>query len=106
MKTAIVSIGKSLLLVGLVILSALNFFYNWLNWKELLGVQSLVGFAYIFLSCYEYLSASYKASLPVKRYPYFTNSFFMYRALKIGIFFAFSALLFTSGNGVKYLFPV
>src|SRR3954470_20910575 len=77
MNSAIASIGKNLILVGIVVLSTLNFFYGWLNWKELLGIQCLVGLTYIFLSCYEYLNASYKASLPVQRYPYFTNQFFM-----------------------------
>src|SRR5690606_31339855 len=44
--------------------------------------------------------------LPVQRYPYFTNSFFMFRALKIGVFFSFAILLYTSGNSVKYLYPI
>jgi hypothetical protein len=106
MNSAIASIGKNFILLGIVLLSALNFFYGWLNWKELLGIQCLVGFAYIFLSCYEYLNASYKASLPVQRYPYFTSSFFMFRTLKIAIFFAFALLVYASGSKVKYMFPI
>ena len=106
MNSAIASIGKNLILLGIVTLSVLNFFYGWLNWKELLGIQCLVGFAYIFLSCYEYLNTSYKASLPVQRYPYFTNQFFMYRSLKIGIFISFAVLLYSSGSSVKYMFPI
>lgn len=106
MNSAIVSIGKNLILVAIVFLSTLNFFYGWLNGKELLGLQSLVGLAYIFLSCYEYLNASFKASLPVQRYAYFSSSFVMFRAFKISIFIAFGLLLLTSSNNLKYLYPI
>jgi hypothetical protein len=106
MNSVIASLGKNLILVGIVFLSALNFFYGWLNWKELFGIQSLVGLAYIFLSCYEYLNASYKASLPVQRYPYFTSSFIMFRALKTGMFLSFGLLLYFSENAVKYIYPI
>ncbi|PBQ33972.1 hypothetical protein CNR22_20060 [Sphingobacteriaceae bacterium] len=106
MNSALASIGKNLILVAIVFLSAFNFFYTWLNWKELLGVQSLVGLAYIFLSCYEYLNASYKASLPVQRYPYFTSKFIMFRSLKISIFVAFALLLYFSRSSVKLFYPI
>ncbi len=106
MNSALASIGKNLILVGILALSALNFFYGWLNWKELFAIQSLVGLAYIFLSCYEYLNASYKASLPVQRFPYFNSSYVMFRALKIGVFLAFSVLLYLSGSRVKYIYPI
>jgi hypothetical protein len=106
MNSAIASIGKTFILIGVLLLSILNFFYGWLNWKELLAIQSFVGLTYIFLSCYEYLNASYKASLPVQRYPYFTNHFFMWRALKIGLFLGFSALLYFADGRVKYIYPI
>lgn len=106
MNSALASIGKNLILVGIVFLSVFNFFYGWLNWKEVVGIQCLVGLAYIFLSCYEYSNASYKASLPVQRYAYFSSSFIMFRALKISLFLAFSMLLFFSGNNVKYIAPI
>jgi hypothetical protein len=106
MNSAIASIGKNIILLGIVFLSVLNFFYNWLNWKELFGIQSLVGLAYIFLSCYEYLNASYKASLPVQRYPYFTSKFIMFRVLKISLFTAFALLLYTSESTLKYIYPI
>jgi hypothetical protein len=106
MNSALASIGKNLVLLAVVVLSTLNFFYGWLNWKELLGIQSLAGLAYVFLSCYEYLNTSYKASLPVQRFPYLTSKFVMLRALKISIFLAFALLLYTSGSRVKYIYPI
>ena len=106
MNSAIASLSKNLLLVGILVLSTLNYFYGWLNWKELIAVQSLVGLAYVFLSCYEYLNASYKASLPVQRFPYFSNSYLMFKVLKIGVFVAFAALLFLSSSSVKSLYPI
>jgi hypothetical protein len=106
MNSALASIGKNIILLGIVFLSGYTFFYGGLGWKDLLGIQSIAGVAYVFLSCYEFLNARYKASLPVQRYPYFSNSFFMFRALKITIFFAFAALLYTSGSRVKYLYPI
>lgn len=106
MNSALASLGKNLILVCVLFLSVLNFFYGWFNWKELLGIQSLAGLTYIFLSCYEYMNASYKASLPVQRYPYFTNHFFMWKALKVGVFLGFAILLYSSGNRVKYLYPI
>ena len=106
MNSAIASVGKNIVLLFAVTLSALNFYYGWMNWRELLGVQSLVGLAYVFLSCYEYLNASYKASLPVQRYPYFSNGFVMIRTLKVLLFTSFTILLATSASPVKYLFPL
>jgi hypothetical protein len=106
MNSALAAIGKNIILLAVVTLSALNFFYGWLNWKELLGIQSLVGFAYIFLSCYEYLNTSYKAALPVQRYPYLTSRYVMMSALKISIFLAFAILMYTSGSRVKYIYPI
>ncbi len=106
MNSALASIGKNLILLGIVSLSILNYFYSWLNWKEILAVQCFTGLAYIFLSCYEYLNASYKASLPVQRYAYFTNSFLMFRSLKVALFTAFAVLLYTSGSAVRHLYPI
>jgi hypothetical protein len=106
MNSALASIGKNLILMGVVVLTALNLFFAWLNFKELVGVQLLVGLAYVFLTCYEYLNASYKASLPVQRFPYFTNQFFMYRAMKIGVFLIFAVVLFGSGSRVQYMYPI
>jgi hypothetical protein len=107
MNSAIAAIGKNLILVGVVLLSALNFYFGWYNWKELLGIQLLTGLAYIFLSCYEYLNASFKASLPVQRYPYFPNQFYMFRALKIGLFISFAVILYISGSDrIQALYPI
>lgn len=107
MNSAIAAIGKNIILIGVVILSALNFYFGWYNWKELLGIQLMTGLAYIFLSCYEYLNASFKASLPVQRYPYFTNQFYMFRILKISIFVLFAGALFVSGSDrIQAIFPI
>lgn len=106
MKSAIASLVKNFVLIGVLVLSTLNFFYNWLAWQDLLIIQALSGLAYVFASCYEYLNASFKASLPVKRYGYFTNSFLMFKILKISVFLGFAILLFSSGNRVKYLYPI
>lgn len=106
MNSAIASLGKNLVLIGILALSTLNFFFGWLNWKELLAVQSMVALVYVFLSCYEFLNASYKASLPVKRFAYFSNRYLMFKILKIGIFVGCSVLLYASGSRVQYLYPV
>ncbi len=106
MNSALASFGKNLILVGIVIFSTLNFFYSWLNWRELFAIQSFAGLAYIFLSCYEYMNASYKASLPVQRYPYFSNSFIMFRVLKASVFVSFALLLYLSDNRVSYMYPI
>jgi hypothetical protein len=106
MHSAISSIGKNLILVGLVALSAINFFYGWFSWQDLLIIQSLTGLAYIFLSCYEFLNAQYKASLPVKRYSYFTNSYVMFKALKVFVFLSFASILYLSDSRIKYLYPL
>lgn len=106
MNSVIASLGKNLILIGILTLSAYNFFYQGIDWKDVLAIQSLAGVAYVFLSCYEFLNASFKASLPVQRFPYFTNSYIMFRVLKITFFLALSILLFTSGNRVKYIYPI
>lgn len=93
-------------MVGLLVLSVINFFYGWFSWKDLLVIQSLTGLAYIFLSCYEFLNAQYKAMLPVKRYSYFNNSYVMFKVLKICVFFSFASILYLSDTRVKYLYPI
>ena len=106
MYSALSSIGKNLILLGVLALSVINFFYGWFTWKDLLAIQVLAGLAYVFLSCYEFLNAQYKASLPVQRYFYFTSSYAMFKSFKIGVFILFSGLLFFSGNNIKYLYPI
>lgn len=106
MNSALASIGKNLLLIAIVVLSAFNFFNGWFNWSELLKIQLLFGLAYIFLSCYEVLNASYKASLPVQRFSYFTFSLVALRVLKASIFVTFAVMLYTSGSKAKYLYVI
>ncbi len=106
MNSALASIGKNLVLLAVLALSAYNFFYRELSWSSLLAVQCLSGVVYIFLSCYEFLNASFRASLPVQRYPYFASSFIMFRALKISIFVALALLLYASGSRVQYIYPI
>ncbi len=106
MKSALASIGKNLILIAVLLFSALNYFEPSLSWKEIVSLQIFAGIVYVFLSCYEYLNANYKASLPVQRYPYFTSSYFMFRALKVGLFVSFGILLLLSRSQVKYLAPI
>lgn len=106
MSSVFASIGKNLILIGILFLSGYNFFYNTIDWKDILAIQSLAGVAYVFLSCYEFLNASFRASLPVQRFPYFTNKFLMFRVLKVAIFLSLALLLYTSGSRVKYIYPI
>lgn len=106
MNSALASIGKNIILVGILALSAYNFFFGVFTWKGLLALQSIAGLAYAFLSCYEFLNASFKASLPVQRFPYFTNSFLMFRTLKIIFFLSFAVMLYGSGSRIKYIYPI
>jgi hypothetical protein len=106
MYSALSAIGKNIILLGILALSAVNFFYGWFTWKDLLAIQTLAGLAYVFLSCYEFLNAQYKASLPVQRYFYFTNSYVMMKVFKIAVFLGFAAVLFGLGTRVKYIYPI
>ena len=106
MNSAIASIGKNLVLLTAAAFSALNLYYNWLNCRELFGLQCLTGLVYIFMSCYEYLNASYKASLPVQRYPYFSSGFVMTRSLKVLLFGVFAVLLYTASSRIRFLYPL
>jgi hypothetical protein len=106
MKPVLVSLLKNLILLSLVAVTVTAFLTGLLSWKNLLVIQILSGFVYVFLSCYEYLNASYKAQLPVKRFAYFPYSFFMFKTLKAFFFFSFAIMLYTSGTRVKYLFLV
>lgn len=106
MRSTISSIGKNLILLGLLFLTITNFFNGWFSWKDLLAIQGILGLAYIFLSCYEFLNTQYKASLPVQRYAYFSSSYVMLRVLKMAVFTGVAVVLFFSGNRIKYLYPV
>lgn len=106
MKTVLISILKNALLLLVVIVSVVSFLNGYLTWKDLLALQLAVGFAYVFLSCYEYLNASYKANLPIKRFAYFPYSFFMFKIIKASFFASFALMLISSGTKVKYLYPI
>lgn len=106
MYTTLSAIGKNIILLGILALSMINFFYSWFGWKELLAIQSLAGLAYIFLSCYEFLNAQYKASLPVQRYTYVTNSYLLFKVLKVSVYFGFAIALYLTGSRVKYFYPI
>lgn len=106
MRSALSSLIKNLILTGLLGLSAFNFFTASLSWRDLVAIQVLAGLLYVFLSCYEFLNAQFKASLPVQRYSYFANSYVMFKSLKILVFIGFSIILFLSGNRMKYLYPL
>lgn len=106
MNSALASIGKNFILLTVLILSVVNLYTFSLNWRELFAIQCLFGVAYVFLNYYEYMNVSYKASLPVQRYRYFTNSFFMFRAIKIGVFISFTILLFAAESKIRYIYPV
>jgi len=106
MYSALSSLGKNLILLGVLCLSVINFFYSWFTWKDLLAIQILAGLAYIFLSCYEFLNAQYKASLPVQRFFYFTSRYVMLKSFKIGAFLLFATLLYFSSNKIKYIYPI
>lgn len=106
MKSALASLGKNTILLAVLLFSTYNYVYGAFYWKDVLSVQLFAGLVYIFLSCYEYLNASYKAALPVQRYPYFSSQFFMFRTLKVGVFVSFAILLLISGSKVKYLYPI
>ncbi len=106
MKSVQITLIKTLLLVALLVLTMLSFFNAVFSWQDLLLIQTIIGVLFVFLSCYEYLSASYKADLPVQRYPYFPYSFVMFKVLRAFAFYSFAIMLYTSGTRVKYLFPI
>jgi hypothetical protein len=106
MKPVYVSILKNLILLTLVVVTVMAFATGLVSWRNLLVIQIFAGFVYVFLSCFEYMGASYKAQLPVKRFAYFPYSFFMFKTLKSFFFFSFAIMLYTSGTRVKYLYMI
>lgn len=106
MKPVWISLLKNILLVVLVVLTILSFWNGMFKWKDLLGIQILIGLLYIFLSYYELSNTVYKASLPLKRYGYFPYSFFMFKTIKAFFFISFALMLISSGTKVKYLYPI
>jgi len=106
MKPGHISILKSLLLIGILLVSVISFFTSLFSWNSLLLIQLVAGFFFVFLSCYEYVGVYYRAMVPVSRFPYFPYSFFMFSALKAAIFFSLGLMLISSGTRVQYLFPI
>lgn len=106
MNTVTVTIGKNLILIALLIVTLLSFFNRILNWHDLLLIQAVIGLVFVFLSYYEYNTTSYKAQLPVERFAYFPGSFFMIRAIKIGVYVMVAVILATSETSVKFLSPI
>ncbi len=106
MNSAFASLGKNLLLIALVIVSVFNFFYGWFSFHDLLSIQILVGLVYVFLSCYEYLNASYMANVPMQRYAYYPYRFFVFSVLKIGAYLLCAGVLWRAGSRIQYLYPI
>lgn len=106
MKPVIISIVKNFILIAIVVISIISFLIGFLSWQDLLATQAVFGVAYIFLSCYEYLNAAYRAALPISRYAYYPYSFFMFKVLKVFFFISFALMLISSGTRIKYLYPV
>lgn len=48
MNTVKVTIGKNLVLLGLVVVTLLSFFNRILNWHDLLLIQALIGLIFVF----------------------------------------------------------
>jgi hypothetical protein len=106
MKTVLASLFKNGILIAALVISIFNLFYFWLSWNVLLAWQAFAGAAYLCASCFEYLNAGYKAALPIQRFKYFTNSYLMFKILKIALFLGFALLLLAAGNRVKFLSPL
>ncbi len=99
-------IGKNLVLITLVTITVLSIFNVIMTDTDLLIAQVVMGLVYALLSYFEYNNTAYKATLPVERYSYYPGSFYMLRAIKIGIYLTFALLLAFSPSGVKILYPV
>lgn len=106
MNSALATVGKTVNLLTVLVITLLNYFYGWFNFKTILLIQLLFGSLYIFFYCREYLNASVKASLPVERISYFTASFYMFKILKAGVFLMFGGMLLTAGGRIIYLAPI
>jgi len=106
MKPVLISLLKNVILVAIVVLSIVCFWNGFLNWKDLLSAQLVFGVCYIFLSCYEYLNASYKAAVPISRYGYYPYSFFMFKGVRIGFFVSVALMLISSNSRVQILYPI
>lgn len=106
MNAVAISVGKNLVLLGLLFLTLASRYLNWFSSRDLIMIQLAIGAVYIFLSYYEFNSAWYKAQLPKERFAYYSLSFYMSIAIKTGIYLMFGFVLIFSGSAVKYLYPV
>ena len=106
MKSIAASLVKNALLICLLCTVVSDFYFPLFKTKELLAIEIFAGLIYVCVSCYEYLNASLKASLPVQRFPYFSNNYLMFKAFKIGVFFTFSTLLFLADGKIKWTYPI
>lgn len=105
-KPVFISLYKNIILITMVVVSVISFWNGLLKWTDLLALQVILGAVYIFLNCYEFLNAAYKADLPVKRFGYFPYSFYMFKIIKASFFTSFAIMLITSGTRVKFLYPI
>ncbi|HWY35175.1 MAG TPA: hypothetical protein VNX68_11055 [Nitrosopumilaceae archaeon] len=106
MNSVVVSVGKNLVLVGLLALSLISRYLGWFSGHDLIMIQLAIGAFYIFLSYYEINSAWFKAQLPKERFAYYPGSFYMSIAIKTGVYVMFAFVLMFSGSVMKYLYPV
>ncbi len=106
MNSVIASVGKNLVLVGLLILTLINYYAHMFDWHDLLQIQAGFGLLYVFLSYYEFNNTWYKAQLPKERFAYYPGSFYMTMAIKTGVYVMFAIVLALSGTSAKYLYPI
>ncbi len=106
MNSVIISVGKNLVLVALLILTLINYFGHMFDWHDLLMIQAVFGLIYVFLSYYEFNNTWYKAQLPKERFAYYPGSFFAGMAIKTGVYVMFAIVLAYSGSTAKGLYPI
>lgn len=106
MRAVVISLFSNAILMVMLVISIFSYWKGYLSWKDLLALQAIMGLAYVFLSCYQFLNVAYTADVPKERYPYFSYSFYMFSALKFALFVSFALMLYTSETRVKFLAPI
>jgi hypothetical protein len=106
MKNVLLSLLSNAILLIMVVISIFSFWKGYLSWKEMLALETAMGLAYVFLSCYAFLNVAYTADIPKDRYPYFTYSFFMFATLKACLFLSFALMFYSSGSRIRFFIPI
>ena len=93
---------KNIVLLGLIIISLIFVFTQYIDYKEVRYMFIGMGLLFVFASCFEAYSLSHVKN-GTRKFIYFPDGFVAKRIIKIILFVCIGILMYISGSIIKYM---